>query len=390
MNERELTFNESEIQVFTTFSESNSYKFWINMGKYDSEIDGLFYEIENVIGTWEFRDRVLSGLLSEMNSLLINFRTLIRAYEPLLDRYIKEIGYGSGILSEPEIKNRKRILNAMGYLIHQFEDELISNTEKLSHRFTHKSWERFIRRIRVRIMNMVEKIKNYSRLIVQHSANLGFRRLIHTKIMKRGLLPHILPYNKVFESFFPSSFRAQEKKIMTCFYPPYSNLEYHLGLKSIWQFLKVYVYFFDLDLLEEKKERSGIVLITDKLVDWDINLYVSCTIRDLFADVKKSTEFKKWFDKKRVQEKIITHCVFPIIYHFLEGEITPAESTNELFQVLDRLEKHYGFEMDFDTVSINAIEQKKDIISRCGSYKMKEVEDLHAKLDSIFPEPSGF
>lgn len=102
-------FTDEELHSLCRYSNSEMFEYRNVIKLKKQNIDGLFYEISQIHGNWNFKDQVLPGLFDELLEQLTDTINIIQKYEKddLFDNYLIQAKF---------YENKLRRFNLLKYL----------------------------------------------------------------------------------------------------------------------------------------------------------------------------------------------------------------------------------------------------------------------------------
>lgn len=384
-------FSDEELEILCRYSYPSilNYRNKINIKK--QNIEGLFYEISQVYGNWNKKDRILPGLFDELFEQLKDTINIIEEYEKddLLDKH-------SFLLSCYPLysQDNLRRLSLLKYLTRFFEEEFINHGHKhLSGTYTHRWLNQKLKRMDIRINNLFKQYHEYTLEQCMDFAKEGLNNLIIKRIEGKSL-PLVITNEKELINLFYYDIHEHNElttRIEKCFKPEIGNSEYHLGLIPIWKDIPgkgISAYYFDYN-----KERLVLIVNHAKpplIADDGIPYYQpGPTIKDLFNQAGKEDNFLEWFNSKDVKEKLGRHLLFGIIYRFTNKKEELSEEDFKLSSEyaknqLKLLEDYFGVGYAFDDIT-SLIKEKE--IEYIKNYNLKtEIKEHKIEImNKLFP-----
>jgi len=373
--------------------------------KYKKNVNGLFHEVRNINGSWNFKDTVLPKLFRELHSNLKEIKKLIESIHSKegylsisLDTTFKQSCHYN------EQDNLKRRYDLFTYLIQKFHDSFIylpHNKEQLSRVYSHATLGTRIRRLDARIMNVLRAYHDDLLYTCKERAAEGLREIIIGTLSLRFENEEGLPV-LLREPDIEYMFRYHEsllKLIKKCFRPGYGNSEYQIGLEPIWSDIPgkgYYVYYFDhspYDVIKLKGE--NFVLITrSRISDYTHGEGLpgaseNKRLLNQFEKLEQKETFLEWFHSEHVKPTIIRHYASDLMYHYVDDPESPSEaaiqdSTDQLKSTLDLMKDYYGLTYDLREVIEHVKGKKQECIER---YNISDEEKERQKevLSKLFP-----
>ena len=343
-------FNEEELEILCKNSNYETLKLYKYIQEKNKFINGLFYEIEQVHGNWTRKDRILPGIFQEIFELLSSYTKELKEY---FDKNEKYCFSRSEFEREDKIKNCYNLFN---YLIDKFEQLFLRYEKKyLSEKYTHNLLRKEIRKIKIRISNILEDSLKYFENESYFQAKEGLNNIIIDQL-KREDFPIIENPNNLVAKFNYVIEDNSElmKKFIEAFKPSYGNNEYKLGLKTIWEDLPgtgIGAYYFnhienDIVLIVERPKPS---LKTDDGISY---CQTGPSIYEFF-NIKESEQiFLDWLSHEKVKEEIAWILFSPLMYRYRENyenisEDKLKQSTEFAKNKLELIEKYYGVSFSF-------------------------------------------
>lgn len=358
-----------------------------------ADLTGLFYEISQIYGNWTFKDRVLPGLFQEVYDILL---TIQRKIEEIYNEDL-EITFLKSIHYRDRNTNRRRY-NLLKYLINQFREQFIEfGRSILSEHYTHLYLNKLIKKIDIRINNVLREYQDEFISECELHAKQGLRRIILDKLEKIET-----PYINDLEGI--SYLYRFEGELLTTiksyFKPSCGNAEYHLGLTPIWRDIpgkgKTTYYF---DFYDNDNKTKNLVLILDnRLFSYEYKGFPSIMkdrpkIIDIFAQLEKKELFEEWFNSLNVKKEIIREfsyrIVSPIVYGILEEQKSSDDmfkkSTRELKENLSIIEGYYGLTYDFAEVKEIITKKELNFLEKSVHVDEENLRRIEI-VENLFPE----
>ncbi len=356
-----------------------------------ANLTGLFYEISQIHGNWTFKDRVLPGLFQEVYDILL---TIQKKIEEIYSEDFEITFLESHSYRDRNI-NRRRY-NLLKYLINQFREQFIDYGRSiLSEHYTHLYLNKLIKKIDIRIINVLREYQDAFILECELHAKQGLRRIIIDKLKNLEC-----PYTNNLKGI-SYLYRFEEegllKIIRSYFKPSCENTEYHVGLTPIWRDLPgkgTTTYYFD--FYNNNNEGKNLVLILDeRLSSYEYKGFPGIMqdrpkIIDIFAQLEQKELFEEWFNSLKVKKEIIRTFSSRIVYETLEKKESDDDkifekSTSELKENLSIIEEYYGLTYDFAEVK-NIITTKELEWLERSVYIDEENQRRKEIVKNLFPE----
>lgn len=380
-------FTDEELHCLCRYSNSEMFEYRNIIKLKKQNIDGLFYEISQIHGNWNFKDQVLPGLFDELLEQLTDTINIIGKYEKddLFDNYLIQAKF---------YENKLRRFNLLKYLTNLIEQKFIHHgAEHLSDTYTHNWLSKEIRKMDKRINNNVFKeYCEYTSDQCRDYAIEGMKKLIIEKL-ERETLPLLSTPKGLANMFHYEIGQSKEfyKKIKKCFKPSMGNTEYHLGLIPIWEDIPgrgISAYYFDYN---EAKwvlivERAKAPLLADDGIPYG---QTGPTILDLFSQIGKEETFLAWFNSKEVKKKIAGYLLFRIIFRFIKSkkELTKEDfmrSSEYAKEKLKLLEDYYG--VTYHLEEVTPLIKEREIKCIHGYNLKDEIKEKQIEIvNQLFP-----
>lgn len=378
-------FSNEELEILCNYSNSQMFYYSNIIENRKQDIDGLFYEISQVYGNWNAKDRILPGLFTELVDILKNIIKKIQEFE-------KDSPFDNYSIQSSYHRDKLRRINLLKYLTRLFKNRFINyGYNNLSETYTHRSLKKEVRKIDIRINNVLEQHSEYTIEQCNDYAKEGLKNLIMRKL-KQETLPLVSTPKKL-ANLFHDEYENRDllKKIKDCFRPSIGNSEYHLGLIPIWEDIPgrgISAYFFDYN-------NEKLVLIVNHakppLFANDGNPYAQTgtTIIDLFREAEAEDNFLEWFKSDEVKEKLARHLLFTIIFKFLKNkealtEEILAKSSEYAKERLKLLEQYYGVSYDFEEIT-SLIKEREIMCIQEYNLIQEEKERQINIINQLFP-----
>lgn len=355
-----------------------------------ADLTGLFHEISQIYGNWTFKDRVLPGLFQEVYDILLIIQKKIEEIynEDLEITFLKSIHY------RDRNTNRRRY-NLLKYLINQFKRQFIDYGRSiLSEHYTHIYLNKLIKKIDIRINNVLREYQDEFISECELHAKQGLRRIILNKleylecpyVNDLGGISHLFRFEEELLTIIKSYFK-----------PNYGNAEYHLGLTPIWRDMPgkgTTTYYFD--FYDNDHEERNLVLILDKPTSsYEYKGFPGIMsgrpkIIDIFAQLEKKDLFEEWFNSTKVKKEIIRIFSSHIVYETFEKKESDNDkifekSTIELKENLSIIEGYYGLTYDFAEVKEIIATKELEWLEK-SVYIDEENQRRKLIVKNLFPE----
>lgn len=379
-------FSEKELEILCKHSNYSMLRYQKAIALKKQYIDGLFYEISQTTGNWSFKNRVLPGLFDELFNQLTDTIAIINEYEKddLFDNYLIQSKY---------YRNKIRRFNLFRYLTDLFEQKFIKYDEKyLSRAYTHNWLSKEIRKMDIRINNILKEYRKYTIDQCEDYAMEGLKILIIEKL-GREKLPLLSTPKDLADMFNYNIANSKKlrKKIKKCFKPDVGNTEYHLGLIPIWEDipgrgLSAYYFDYNKDKMVLIVDRAKAPLLADDRIPY---IQTGPTILEIFEQIGQKEKFVEWFNSEKVKEKLAWHLLFRIVYRYEENkkELTEEDyerSTELAKDILKLLEEYYGITYPFEEIT-DLIKQKEIECIKGHNLKDEVKEKQIEIINKLFP-----
>lgn len=386
LSDRWFSFSDEEISVLCMYSNKSMWEYYSFIVEHRKYIMGLFYEIKQVAGNWSFKDRVLPGLFQELSELL---EKVIKCIEEHDGEEFQKLDYF--LYSKRHQSSQTRFF-LLQYLIKKFKKEFINyGEEELSRKYTHLWLSKLIKKSSIRIQNVLDEYKDYTRELCNAYAKEGIKNLI-TERLEHKKLPLLSDPELLASSYRHDDLKKHLKK---CFKPNVGNSEYWLGLAPIWED-RIAAYYFSYD---HDSSARALVLIVESakppLIASDGIPYYQgdSPIIEWFEQIDAKEKFLEWFNDDTVKERIIWHLFFRIFYRFLEHkkEITEKEyegSYEYLKSIVELSTTYYGIFYPIEEVIEYSKKKELECLER---YNLIEEEKQRRReiIAKMFPEPKN-
>ncbi len=333
------------------------------------KILGLFLEIKQANGSWKFMDNVVPSLFKELHEILEETLAIIK-------RNIENIHYNIWIddslwdyPSNYKIQQNEesQYYYLLEYLISKLKKDFIDK-KPLSHHFSHASYSKKLRKIKIRTLNVFYYFHEIS---IQKCKNKAKQIFINKLLARLGELS--LPY-LAHKDFFLHDLDLGfcKDKLKELFKLDIGNEEYKIGLEPLWK----------------EEEETNYFLHVFNHVDND--LFLLSNNRSLSQAIRDSGEFElflEWFNEESIREAIIKFFYNRLYYRYLEKEtLTPEDLKSAKNAITAKQNEIYeSFGVKYSLAEITKVFRDYQIFLIDNSEEDYKAHSYQI-LNSIFPQ----
>lgn len=418
-----FSFSPEEIEHLCHYSENPQILQSLKLfSKLNEDINALFYEIRQVKGNWDFKDRVLSGLFEELHEKLIAIRDVIKELHEEDDK--REAGlsldltYVDSMRQSYESKTdriQRRRFYLLNYLINEiiYDFIVIGYDRRISDGFTHRTLEKKIIKSDIRIQNVLTEYHDALLHTVNRYAHNGLKEIILREIRKKLEyleLPLVFEEEQINALF--QYYTTPFERIKKCFKPSCGNTKFKLGMKPIWIAIdipngeSITAYFFAYQpsrFISENQELEGFILLTkDELSDsynddFPKIFSESKRLNSIFKNIEKSELFENWFNHDNIKECLIQEATFSLVNHLINvedshdtktrnlKEIDLPKTTESLKDELRKIRQYYGSCYDLEKVIDHIKNSELESLEASSYFEEEEKEIRRQLIKKLFP-----